>query len=454
MPHGDRPTVAVIGGGFSGLLTAVHLLAQPDGPRVRLIERRPFFARGAAYSTTNPDHLLNVRASNMSAFPDQPAHFMEWLTAQGNEDARHAFVTRDQYGAYLQAILRQAAGDAAAGRLLLDADAAVAVRREGAGWSVTLAMGHKIAADAVVLAIGNLPPHTPTPISPEAAASPHYLADPWGIDTAALPQEGLAVILGAGLTMIDVALHLAQVRPRLKVLALSRRGLLPRRHLLAGPAPHSQDMPVDGSVRGLLKTLRAASRIHDWRAVVDGIRPHVQTIWARWSIEERRRFLRHARPWWDVHRHRLAPPVAAKLDRLIGSGALTVAAGAVRAVHPGQEGLKIDWSPRGRRTVQQLTAEVVINCTGPNGDLMNARDPLLSALAKDRLIRADQGRLGLDVDPTCRLIAGNGIGHETLFGVGPITRGVFWEITSVPDIRVQAAACAKRVAKAVQRADA
>jgi len=97
----DRPTVAVIGGGFSGLLTAVHLLSQPGGPKVRLIERRATFARGAAYSTSNPDHLLNVRAANMSAFPDAPSHFIDWLAAEGEADAQQAFVTRDRYGAYL-----------------------------------------------------------------------------------------------------------------------------------------------------------------------------------------------------------------------------------------------------------------------------------------------------------------------------------------------------------------
>ena len=100
----DRPTVAVIGAGFSGVLTALRLLSAPDGPNVRLIEKGPRFGRGAAYATASPHHILNVRATNMSAFVEQPAHFRDWLGARG--DVGRMFVTRDEYGQYLQSLLR------------------------------------------------------------------------------------------------------------------------------------------------------------------------------------------------------------------------------------------------------------------------------------------------------------------------------------------------------------
>ncbi len=322
------------------------------------------------------------------------------------------------------------------------------VRPDGAGWRARLDVGREFRADAVVLAVGNLPPQAPPGFTDAALASAAYVADPWGVEADDLPRQGTAVLLGAGLTMIDAALRLSRERPDLRLLALSRRGLLPRRHLGEGPAPKATASPEGLSVRALARTLRASARTTDWRAVVDGLRPHVQATWRAWPQAERERFLRHLRPWWDVHRHRLAPAVASKLDHLTASGVLATAAGRVERVEPAEDGLEVVWSPRGVRERRTLRAAAVINCTGPNGDLARVRDPLLGGLAEAGLLRADACRLGLDVDAAGRLIGRDGRAHPTLLGVGPLTRGAFWEITSVPDIRVQAAACAATVRQA------
>ena len=441
----ERTTVAVIGAGFSGLLTALHLLEPADGPRVRLIERRSAFARGAAYSTTSDEHLLNVRATNMSAFPDRPAHFTDWLARTGVPTASSAFVTRARYGAYLQAMLREASEASAAGRLILEADAAVTLRPEPDGWTVTLGMGRRVKADATVLAVGNLPPHLPPGVDAQAAQSPGYFADPWAADFGKLPETGCVVLVGTGLTMVDVALRLACERSGLKMLALSRRGLQPRRHLPQGPAPEPVVPKPGETPRQMLQRLRRGATASDWRSLVDGLRPHVQSLWRSWPLEERHRFLRHLRPWWDIHRHRLAPQVASKLDHLTGSGALAIAAGRIASVGAAEEGLRVSWTPRGGRELQELDAAAVVNCTGPSGDLTRVDDPLLRGLADEGLIRADACRLGLDVGADGRLIATDGSANLDLYAVGPITRGAFWEITSAPDIRVQAAQCAQAI---------
>lgn len=440
----ERPTVVVVGAGFSGLLTTLHLLQAPDGPRVRLCERRPRFARGAAYSTSDAEHLLNVRAGNMSAFADAPDHFLRWLETAPCARGRPPgpFVSRSLYGSYLQGLLRAAAEGARAGRLILEADGVEAVRREGAGWRVRLDVGREFGAEAVVLAVGNLPPQAPPGFGEAALSSRAYVADPWGDDVDRLPHEGEAVLLGTGLTMVDAALRLARERPRLRLLALSRRGLLPRRHLGEGPAPAAMQPPDDLGAAALARMLRRAARDADWRAVVDGLRPHVQDIWRGWPLAERERFLRHLRPWWDVHRHRLAPAVASRLDHLTASGTLATATGRVERVEAAGDALDVSWSPRGSRRSVRLRAAAVVNCTGPNGDLSRAKDPLLRGLADAGLIRADACRLGLEVDASGRLVGRDGAASPSLMGVGPLTRGAFWEITSVPDIRVQAAACA------------
>ncbi len=442
----------MVGAGFSGLLTALNLLREPDGPRVHLIERRPAFGRGAAYSTTSQEHLLNVRAANMSALPAQPSHFTDWLAREGQAEEGATFVTRARYGGYLQALLRDAAEAGEAGRLMLEADDAVELRPEARGWTVTLGMGRSLSADAAVLAVGNLPPHLPPGVDAETARSPAYFGDPWSADFSELPQAGCVVVIGAGLTMVDLALRLAAERPGLKILALSRRGLPPRRHLGHGPAPEPF-APLPGETpRSLLRRVREGAQASDWRALVDGLRPHVQALWRSWSLQERNRFLRHLRPWWDIHRHRLAPPVASKLDHLTGRGVLTIAAGRIASVRADGAGLRVAWTPRGVREPQETGAVGVINCTGPNGDLTRVDDPLLAGLVRRGLIQADACRLGLDVGADGRLVGRDGRASLDLYAVGPITRGAFWEITSVPDIRVQAADCATAIVERLRPA--
>lgn len=441
----------MIGAGFSGLMTALALLERPDGPRVRLIERRKPFACGAAYSTTFKDHLLNVRASNMSAFPDQPDHFARWLAAEGDGEVGAAFVPRTRYGAYLKAMLAQAAERSEPGRLLLESDGVVGLSQQGSAWRLTYDMGRAVDVDAVVLAVGNFPPHPPAGLSPQAAASPAFVVDPWTADLGRAPEEGQAVLIGTGLTMIDVALRLAAERPRLKLLAISRRGLLPHRHLPSGPPPLAWAPESGVSASALLRRMRALSAASDWRSVIDGLRPHVQTLWRTWPDAERQRFLRHARPWWDIHRHRLAPAVAERIDGLITSGGLEIRAGRFSRIDATGSGLALEWRPKGERGVAAADASMVINCTGPTGQLARSPDLLISDLVRQGLIRADRLDLGLDVDADGRLISTAGDPSPTLFSIGPVTRGAFWEITSVPDIRVQAVTLARQVTDQLER---
>lgn len=437
----DEPgTVAIIGAGFSGLLTALRLLLAPDGPKVVLIERSPGFGRGAAYASSSPHHLLNVRASNMSAFVEQPAHFLEWLGKPDGETA-DVFVTRERYGRYLQSILRRATSDGrATGRLALEHDAVTAVVPAGVGWEIELALGRRLRADAVVLALGNLPPPPPPEAEETLLRSPRYVSNPWAFDPESLPDTGEALLLGAGLTAVDVALTLHAARPQIRILALSRHGLAPRAHavttgpVIAGPAPR-------GSPATLLAELRPRLD-EDWRQLVDTLRPHVQGLWRTWTEGQRAAFLRHLRPWWDASRHRLAPAVAERVARLQADGVLTLVAGRLRRLRLTDKGVEAEWTPRGGGRAQRRTFAVAVNCSGPCGDLEHATDPLIRQMLKDGLVRPDAHRLGIDADARSRVIDAAGEAQDSLFAVGPITRGQFYEITSVPDIRIQAADCA------------
>ena len=320
--------IAIVGAGFSGSLLAVHVLRQ-SGPddRIYLIERNAEFGRGLAYATGNPHHLLNVRASNMSAFSDKPDHFLDWIRALPEEERalvsvtedRLTFVPRQLYGSYIQSILaREIRSAEGSRRLYLVADEAVALHPAASGYSVEVACGRRYDVDALALATGNAPP---------TDEAPGHAASPW--DPAALANisiDAAVLLIGTGLTMVDVVISLLDRKHRGPILAISRRGLLPRTHAATTPRPRF--LPASGAPRRVL-TLLTALRAEidgggDWRAVIDSLRPDTQDLWRGLPLEEKRRFLRHLRPWWDVHRHRMAPGVAARIQRARDRGQLSI----------------------------------------------------------------------------------------------------------------------------------
>lgn len=436
--------VVIIGGGFSGLLTAIHLLRADRDVAVRLIERAPQFGRGRAYATRDPGHLLNVRAANMSAFPDQPAHFVDWLGT--DPGAGDQFVSRGRYGDYLQDLLRQTLA-AEPGRLLLEQDEAVSIRRARRGFTVDLALGRSMAARAVVLATGSAPPATLRGVSREAARSANYVADPWRADLSGLP-DGRVLLIGTGLTMIDVALSLEAGRGRF--LALSRRGLVPRLHAAAPAALPPAGLPA--GPKAALRLLRRHADEVGWRGAVDSIRPATAGLWNSWPDAERRRFLRHLQPWWDVHRHRMAPAVGARIAALQETGRLEVRAARLEALHAAPGGFEALIRPRGGARSERLQVAAVVDCTGISGALAEDPSGLLPSLVAQGLIAGDALGLGLATDDRQRLLDAAGTVTGGLYAVGPLCRGTTWEAVAVPDLRNQTARLAATVIRELRAA--
>ena len=445
--------IAVVGAGFSGVMTALHLLRQDATVKVVLIERRSSLGLGAAYATDNPRHRLNVRAGNMSAWPDEPNAFVDWLAAQGRGVGAGGFATREDYGAYLQSLLAKVAGGASAvGRLVITPDEITAITRVGDGWRLTCAMGRTLSADAVVLALGNPPPPRPAGVEPSVVESDLYVADPWRWEALAPEPDAPILLLGTGLTMVDAALSLDEVCPGRSIVALSRHGLIPLQH---DGAPPTALPPPPSPLAGPSETLawlRSTAERHGWRTAVDALRPSTKALWRGWSPSQRTRFLRHGRTFWDVHRHRLAPQVAADIDRMRQAGRLRIIAGRLERVETVQgQKLAVTWRPRGAERSARFEASLLVNCTGPAASLARSAEPLLAVLSEQGLIRPDPLGLGVDVDVDHRVIALAGHAQPTLFAVGPMTRGALWEINAVPDIRVQAAEVAEGVMQALRR---
>jgi uncharacterized NAD(P)/FAD-binding protein YdhS len=429
----DRVAVAIIGGGFSGTILAAQLARR--GIASVLIDGSGRMGRGVAYSTTEPAHLLNVRANGMSAWAGEPDHFARLFEAEGGDPS--GFAERRLFGRYLGEILDEAVASGKARPV--DATACSAARANG-GWEIVLDNGERIKTDALALAVGNQEPEA---LGAFTGVGDRFIRNPWGTDSHAAVTDlaefgGTALLVGTGLTMIDVVLSLDAAGHRGRIVALSRRGLIPRSHADFEPAPvELADVP-QRSLRALLRWLRQRGAEVGWRAAIDSLRPHSQHLWEGLDAEQQRQFLRHARPWWDVHRHRIAPEVAQLLAQMVADGRLEVVAGRIISARESADALEVEYRRRGASKSQMLSVAYAFNCTGPLHSIARTVDPLLRSLLDGRQVHGDHLGIGLEVDDRSR--AG-----ERLWALGPLTKGRYWEIIAVPDIREQAAAVAKDI---------
>jgi uncharacterized NAD(P)/FAD-binding protein YdhS len=431
--------VVVVGAGVSGSLTAIGLLRRWKAARplrLTLVERSGDYGRGVAYATPDDRHLLNVAACGMSAFPVETDHFLEWVRGHGHEIDDRAFVRRKAFGDYIAHQLDLAQAGAGPGVVERRDAEAIAVAPGLNTLSVRLAGGEALAADVVVMATGV---SQPAPVPGARDDLPGYLADPWDhARLTALRRASRVLIVGTGLTMVDVALTLGSEETGPLLTAVSRTGLMPRAHVadacdVIAPVVRPEDGPWDADA--LAATVGAAAeRCPDWRAVVDSLRPVTQALWRALPLEEKRRFAaRHGR-LWEVHRHRMAPAVAEGIDAQLATGRLAVRAGSVRVVGAIDRGVAVELDGRRERF------DAVVNATGPDLNVRRAGQPVLRSLLDGGLATPGPLDLGFATDADGRCA------DPRVFAIGALRRGELWETTAVPEIRVQADAIAATIA--------
>ena len=436
MQDDERKTqVAIIGAGFSGTMAAVQLARR--GIDVVLNGRGTQAGRGVAYSTEDAAHLLNIPAAKMSAWPDRPDDFVDTIAGErfGPED----YVPRMLFGRYLRRILDEST-------VRLVEREAVAVARSDDGWNVQLADGRTIKAAALVLAMGNQPPDA----LPFARELPERLfaSDPWGAAgraaiAAAVASGGDVLVVGTGLSMVDVALSLDAAGHQGKLVAVSRRGQMPHVSFPLRSEVPSSDSAPSGSLAELWRWLRQRTNEIDWRDAVDSVRPRTHELWRSLSEVDQRRFMRHARPWWDVHRHRVAPQVGAKVERMINSGRMEVIGGRIQSLREVDGGIEAVIRRRGATEADAPRRFAVgINCTGPLHAIRHTNDGVLRSLLDAGLVEPDHLGIGLRVDDQVRVS-----GADRLWAMGSLGKARYWEIIAVPDIRVQAEMVAEAIAK-------
>ncbi len=450
-----KPTVAIIGGGLSGSLVAIQLLRQARKPiRILLIERDDLPGRGVAYRDQPECHRLNVRAEAMSAYADQPDHFLNWLNEQYSPChpvGTSEFLPRRIYGAYIESLLDAASRDARPGVTLeVRTDEVVGLVEAPHGMTLHLLDQRRLRADLVVLACGNPGPADPKLPNAGALMGRSYVGQAWSTPGlyAVRPEEDL-LLIGSGLTALDWLVSLATRGHRGQIELISRRGLLPHPHR---PAPlhklsfDPQALPPNLRLhlRALRKEAASVSATNgDWRSVIDALRPHTQALWLHFSEREQRRFLRHLRPYWEVHRHRAAPSVMATVDTLMRQGQMRLQAGRLIDLHEADQRLNVRVRLRGKNEVSEFCVDRVINCTGPECDYRRLDHPLIVSLREQGLISADSLGLGLTTNSFGALCTQDGTASTRLFTLGPPRKGQLWETTAVPEIRVQAQALAR-----------
>lgn len=431
--HPARPLrVAVVGGGASAVITAAHLLGAADADHpvdVRIIEKDPTIGPGLAYRTTHPAHTVNNFAGRLSAIDGDPDHLLRWSARRGRPLEPTDFPRRSHYGRYLRDLLDDL--EVPEGSALRRTRGLVTdvVRQPGHGGAtpveVRLSCGWSVLADHVVLALGNPPPRRQPAYE---GLTERYVGDPWSDqDTRGLTERvgggHDVLLLGTSHTMVDVIAALHQSSPMTRFTAVSRTGLLPSAHRGGNTRLHDLFHPGQASLDVLQE--RVAARINeltevggDWRDVVDSVRAAANDLWAGLTPDEQERFAREGARPWEIARHRLAPEMAVFVAGLQASGRLRVT------------------------TVDQVDPRAfdsIVNCTGPAPVPTRGWNRLVDSLLDAGTIRAHRLGLGLDLDPRARVIGADGSVDEQISVVGPARKGLEWEVTAVPDLRVQAA---------------
>ena len=449
----DTLRIAVIGGGFTGAAFIIHAIRASHlpagngiGPRLQfdLVERSAEIGRGIAYGTRDPLHRINVPSDRMSLFGDDPTHATRWLVAHdlldpGSTDANgHHYVSREHYGAYVAATLRDtvaAAGDRV--RLTHWRASATAIRVNGAVHEVALDTGLSLEADRVALCIGHAAPTLPCEVSDATLRDPALIANPWAPRAfERIPQDASVLVVGTGLTMADCAVSLLARGHRGPVTAISRRGLLAQpQGIFSSAADFLAGAQPPSTVRAVLRMLRERvareAPLHGWQPAVDALRFDLPRIWQALPAPEQRRVVRRLLPFWDVHRFRVAPQVHAVLRDAIEARQVVVETLGITGVAPTRDGLLVTLRQR-FGTLEQRVFDRIVFCTGPARDI--SANPLVGSLLAAGRARLDGPGIGLDVDAQSQLRDRDGNLVAGLFAFGPITRGSFGEMTGAPDI--------------------
>ncbi len=425
---------------------------------VHLVEPRPVPGPGLAYTARRPEYLLNVRSKSLSAFPDQPDHFVNWLRVTQSDECENGFCSRQSYGRYLQQLISQVLEWPSSNGIRCKwhnmTAQAVTVAPDGQSARVKLSSGTEIHSDYVVLALGNFPPLPPTGPDLRYLQHPAYHGNPWARGALRdIGADDTVLLIGTGLTAIDVLLGLQADGHRGQITVVSGHGRWPLAHQRqpdSYPSFYATELAGQRRVGDVLNIVRRHVREAQhqgigWQAVIDSLRPDLGRIWAAWPPVEQARFLRHLAGIWSVVRHRSPPQNANALQQMLDTGLVRMEKGRVRAIAAEPQELVVTVRNETQQPARPLRAQHVINCTGPLLDYSRIDAPLVTGLREAGYLVPDALRLGIVTDEHGALYNTQGQASAVLFTLGPSRRPAYFESTAVPELRSQATELAQEL---------
>jgi uncharacterized NAD(P)/FAD-binding protein YdhS len=446
--------IAIIGGGLSGSLVAINLMRLSKKQlSISLFEKNMGqMNRGVAYSSALPYQLLNVPVKDMSLFGDMPGHFMDWLQLSGYEYKGDDFAPRDVYGHYIADTFSAETLKTAHHLAIIPAEVKSVTHKDGM-YSLTTHKNETFVANKVVLCTGNFPPGDIPGLPQDVKKVKSYVGHPWGgfyISTVNSKEDILMV--GSGLTMIDMVLSLNQKGHKGKITVISRRGMLPLPHGDALDYNLSRVPSGDLSVSQLMdwvkdEIAKAEKQGKNWRSVANAVRDHIPQLWRGLSLEEKRRFMRHLRPFWEIHRHRMPAESLDILNRMKQEGRLELIAGRINGAEVRGETTTVKYRCRNSKDEKQITVNRIINCTGPETEYRKMGSSLYQSLVENKLAQPDVLALGLKANADGFVIDETGNVNTDMALIGPPAKGVLWECTALREIRQQAALVAEKMLK-------
>lgn len=432
--------IAIVGGGISGTLTVLQIIKQSKVPLIIFwFDTQNKFCKGYAYNSFDESHLLNVRANNMSVFPDEPNHFMEWLHQFHKQYTSRDFVPRKLFGEYVHDTFESLKNSNSNVKLHLIAEEVKSIRKTDQGFDIKTHLNYH--AQKVILAFGNFLPAHPRSISQEFLSSKNYFQNAFNIQlTSQIQLYSHITIIGSGLTMIDIIGSLYRYQYKGKIMVISPHAYIPQAHQ-ENPLPSVEpfiDSKKQYSLLEILslvnKQLKLAKKENlNLQSVVDIMRPHLQRIWLNFSLQEKQQFLRHLRHKWGVARHRAPAQSMAIFNDLKSTGKLQLIKGRISNIKSLESGFEIHYSDK-----QTLHTQLIINCTGPESDYSQLKSPLIQDLIQNQIICSDPIKYGINAQKDGQ-ISGN------LYTLGPPLKGILWESVAVPEIRVQSQELAAKI---------
>jgi uncharacterized NAD(P)/FAD-binding protein YdhS len=457
MTNQHIPHITIIGGGFSGTLLSLQLIQKSNIPlKISIIEKSSAYAKGVAYGTKNPKHLLNVPVEKMGALNDDPLHFYTWIKENPDRwrnldlEFQHLeinigdFVPRIIYGAYLTDLWHKILSEAKVKNCEIAVYQDEAVNVEVLGdkkFKIQTSSSISLISDYVVLATG-VPGNKEFKID---VKSENYIHNIWSEKISEIKPNSTIALIGTGLTTIDAIINCKHaINP--KFIAISKHGKWPQIHIKNLPSyPNFLDenllpkkaLDLFRIVRSEVKS--AQKQGINWRSVLDSLRPITVAIWEILSLEEKKKLLKLISGFWNTHRHRRP-----EIDLREVENAELLAGSIVSIETNNPNGVKIKYQLRGQSSIKQVIVDYVINCAGPELNVLKNNSLLFKNLISNHLILSDPLHLGLQADIKGRVL-GNGNGK--IFAIGLLLTGCRFETVAVPELRNQCSVVADEILK-------